>query len=139
MTNGANEICSECGKEIIIEDFDWWYCVRCGEYLHRRCAAPESTPEDGSYLCSDCATKDDPGRKRFSLASGVGITCGKCGHVDEFDAFQRTPVAGALPDRDYQCPKCGFAIRKVCGPGSITPAGQEIPGDITLKPIHPYL
>ena len=39
------------------------------------------------------------------------LTCGKCGHQADMFDFCATPVYGALPPGQYQCPGCGTAFK----------------------------
>lgn len=52
--------------------------------------------------------------KQLSIisASGIGMTCGSCGHFDDMSRFISTPVWGDLPPNQFQCPKCHEAIER---------------------------
>lgn len=44
--------------------------------------------------------------------SFLNITCGKCGHVADFEEWTSRPVAGELPKGQYQCPACKYAFQR---------------------------
>jgi len=70
---------------------------------------------------------------------GIKITCGECGHNDEFDAFTHTEIAGELPKGVYQCPKCRAAIQQKQKPPTVHPSGWVEPGRIDLEPVQSSL
>lgn len=56
------------------------------------------------------------------------LTCGQCGHQDDFEAFGRTTITGELPNGTHQCPKCRKAWRmEVVEPGRWIGADYFIP------------
>lgn len=71
------------------------------------------------------------------------ISCGNCGHVDDFDAFTIRQVSGSLPPGQYQCPACNFAWQvRQAGPGRhyvIEGKHLFIPGKLELKRCAPML
>lgn len=44
------------------------------------------------------------------------VTCGHCGHRDDFDKFTASTISGTLPQGHYQCPACRLAWATVKGP-----------------------
>jgi len=44
--------------------------------------------------------------------SGIKISCGRCGQEADIDEWSRTPISGALPLNEYQCPNCKLAFAK---------------------------
>lgn len=67
------------------------------------------------------------------------ITCGHCGHQDDFDAFTRTPVFGDLPKGVIQCPNCGIATEKRHGTPALLESGFVMPGAVSLVQIDSRL
>lgn len=59
----------------------------------------------------------NPAIRRAVFASGCmcAMTCRTCGHVDTFEAFTETPIAGPTPRDVFQCPACREAVRRVQG------------------------
>ena len=51
-------------------------------------------------------------RQLALMPSGVGFTCGKCGHFDDLDRFASTPILGDLPPGQFQCPACRYAFQR---------------------------
>ena len=73
----------------------------------------------------------------MTTADGYGITmsCGKCGCVDDFDAFCKTTVGGDLLNGSFQCPKCNYAFKKQQSEYRTFRYGSEvcfIPGKVEL-------
>jgi hypothetical protein len=60
--------------------------------------------------------------------SGIGMTCGACGHFDDLSRFVSTPVYGDLPVNQFQCPACKHAFRR-----------QSRQGWIELQPVGAML
>lgn len=48
----------------------------------------------------------------LQMPSGVGMTCGACGHFADLPAFITTPVFGELPRNQFQCPACKHAFTR---------------------------
>jgi hypothetical protein len=71
--------------------------------------------------------------KRAKLL-GMSITCGKCGHDADIEAWTHTPVAGELPPGTYQCPECRVAFQRRHGEPRVFPNGFIIPGPVSLVP-----
>jgi hypothetical protein len=46
------------------------------------------------------------------MPSGIGMTCGKCGHFGDMPEFIATPVYGDLPVGQFQCPACQHAFTR---------------------------
>lgn len=67
--------------------------------------------------------------------SGIGLSCGRCGHFDDISRFTRTPVFGELPRNNYQCPACGWAVERKHGKATVHACGFVEPGDVTLVPV----
>ncbi len=40
------------------------------------------------------------------------IICGDCRGESPVSAWKETEIFGPLPDREFQCPKCGSAFRR---------------------------
>jgi hypothetical protein len=74
-------------------------------------------------------------RLQAMAVSGVGMSCGLCGHFDDMARFTATPVFGALPLRQYQCPECGWAVELKHGPPTVYPSGFVAPGAVILEPV----
>lgn len=67
-------------------------------------------------------------RESWQENHGFGIKC-KCGHNDDIDNFTKTPMGLALPEHQYQCPKCSVSWQlRTIEPDTITEYGQCIPG-----------
>jgi hypothetical protein len=64
------------------------------------------------------------------------VTCGYCGHTDDFDLFTKTPVNGDTAPGTYQCPKCrkAWAMRPQ-GDGKRYSSGLVIPPTVKATPI----
>ena len=60
--------------------------------------------------------------------SGIGMTCGACGHFDDISRFVATPVYGELPVNQFQCPACKHAFQR-----------QSRQGWIELQPVGAML
>ena len=67
--------------------------------------------------------------------TGMGMSCGKCGHFDDLARFTATVVFGVLPRSQFQCPKCGWAIERKAGRPTVYPSGFVAPGAVRLEPI----
>jgi transposase len=68
------------------------------------------------------------------------MSCGKCGHIDDIDAFCSTPIYGELTRGTYQCPACGIAIQlRISGPGTLSPSGLYVPGSVELVEVQSRL
>jgi hypothetical protein len=60
--------------------------------------------------------------------SYITMTCGQCGHQDDFLNFCHTPITGDLPRGTHQCPSCQKAwIMEPQGKGTLHPSGLYIP------------
>jgi hypothetical protein len=60
--------------------------------------------------------------------SYVLLTCGKCRHEDDFDAFCQTPITGQLPPGTHQCPACKTAWKmEATESAKLYPSGLYIP------------
>lgn len=46
------------------------------------------------------------------MPSGVGMTCGACGHFGDLPTFISTPIFGDLPRNQFQCPACRHAFTR---------------------------
>jgi hypothetical protein len=68
-------------------------------------------------------------------ASGVGMSCGRCGHFDDMARFTATAVFGELPRNQFQCPACGWAVERKHGAPTVYPSGFVAPGAVTLAPV----
>jgi hypothetical protein len=68
-------------------------------------------------------------------ASGVGMSCGRCGHFDDMARFTATAVFGELPRNQFQCPACGWAAERKHGAPTVYPSGFVAPGAVTLAPV----
>ena len=56
------------------------------------------------------------------------MTCGACGHEDDYFAFCETEITGPLPPNQYQCPKCRTAWEmRTFEKGQYFPSGLWIP------------
>ena len=49
----------------------------------------------------------------------MGMTCGKCGKFAGMGKWIRLPVSGELPVNEFQCPACGWAVRRVSSGGQV--------------------
>lgn len=67
--------------------------------------------------------------------SGIGISCGGCGHFDDASKFTTTAVFGELPPGQFQCPKCGWAVERRSGKPTVYESGFVAPGPVTLARI----
>lgn len=47
-----------------------------------------------------------------SRSNHWGIQCASCGHVADYDDWMETPINGALPKDQYQCPHCRCAFER---------------------------
>lgn len=68
-------------------------------------------------------------------ASGIGMTCGACGHFDDLAQFTRTAVFGDLPRGHFQCPACGWSVERTQGQPMVHRSGFVEPGAVTLMPL----
>ncbi len=66
--------------------------------------------------------------------SGMGMTCGQCGHFDDISRFTATVVSGELPRNHFQCPVCGWAVERRQERGKVYPSGFVMPGEVALVP-----
>lgn len=67
--------------------------------------------------------------------SGMGMTCGQCGHFDDISRFTATVVSGELPRNHFQCPAgCGWAVVRQQGKATVYPSGFVAPGEVALVP-----
>ena len=87
-------------------------------------------PRQDRVSCIKSVSKQ--GRTPCSGPSGLDMTCGRCGHVADFEEFTRRPVSGELPMGRTQCPKCGLAVERKQGRGRVLPSGFVMPGDVRL-------
>lgn len=71
--------------------------------------------------------------------SSFFITCGYCGHTDDFDNFCRTPINGKLPKNTFQCPRCKRAFHREIGPAKVLSSGFVVPGDVKIVGVQGYL
>lgn len=71
--------------------------------------------------------------------SGMGMTCGRCGHFDDMARFTATAVFGELPRNQFQCPACGWAVERKHGKPTMYPSGFVKPGAVTLEPVEARL
>jgi len=60
------------------------------------------------------------------------ITCGACGHEDDYILFTRTPIFGDLPKDTFQCPACGIAIARRYGDPVVYESGFVAPGKMDV-------
>jgi hypothetical protein len=67
--------------------------------------------------------------------TGIGMSCGKCGHFDDAARFTTTVVFGILPPNQFQCPKCGWAVERKVGEPIVYPSGFVAPGSVSLVPV----
>lgn len=67
--------------------------------------------------------------------SGMGITCGVCGHFNDMARFTTTAVFGELPRNQFKCPACGWAVERKHGKPTVYPSGFVAPGAVTLAPV----
>ena len=74
-------------------------------------------------------------RLQTIAASGVGMSCGACGHFDDMARFTATAVFGELPRNQFQCPACGWAVERKHGTPTVYPSGFVAPGAVTLEPV----
>ena len=74
-------------------------------------------------------------RLRKMDASGMGMSCGACGHFDDMARFTATAVFGELPRNQFQCPACGWAVERRHGNPTVYPSGFVAPGEVTLAPV----
>jgi len=72
-------------------------------------------------------------------ASGMGMSCGQCGHFDDIGRFTATAIFGELPRNQFQCPACGWAIERRHGKPEVCPSGWVMPGSVTLAPVGPRM
>lgn len=68
------------------------------------------------------------------------ITCGSCGFCGDFETFINTPIGGALPRGQFQCPTCNHAWRlQGKGNGTQHRSGLYIPPTIELVTVPTQL
>jgi hypothetical protein len=67
--------------------------------------------------------------------SGIGMSCGGCGHFDDLGRFTSTAVFGELPQNEFQCPRCGWAVERRMGVATVRPSGFVMPGAVALVPV----
>jgi len=67
--------------------------------------------------------------------SYMTITCGKCGHEADAEAWTRRELSGDLPPGEFQCPKCGYSFARRHGPAKVYASGFVMPGPVTLEPV----
>lgn len=72
--------------------------------------------------------------KTDSLDDLFTITCGRCQQSGPLSAWCNTPLMGALPVNEFQCPNCGAAFRRE--PKQEWKPWQKL---ITLTPIQARL
>lgn len=78
-------------------------------------------------------------RLRTMAASGIGMSCGACGHFDDIARFMETAVFGELPRNQFQCPACGLAVERKQSKPKLHPSGFEEPGEVTLETVNARL
>jgi hypothetical protein len=88
------------------------------------------TPEEIEAAQAQMAEARD--RLGKMAASGVGVSCGACGHFDDMARFTATAVFGELPRDQFQCPACGWAVERKHGKPTVYPSGFVAPGAVTL-------
>lgn len=83
------------------------------------------------------AARMDEARARLQkmASSGVGLSCGACGHFDDMARFTATSVFGELPRNQFQCPACGWSVERKHGKPTVYPSGFVAPGEVTLEPV----
>lgn len=67
------------------------------------------------------------------------ITCGCCGHKDDYIHFTRTPVYGDLPKDTFQCPRCHVAISRRYGTPIMYDSGFVAPGKMAIVQVEARL
>ena len=91
------------------------------------------SPEE---LASEAAQMSEARRRLGKMAeSGVGMSCGGCGHFDDLARFTTTTVFGELPRNQFQCPACGWAVERRMGQATVRPSGFVMPGAVALVPV----
>ncbi len=72
--------------------------------------------------------------------SWMNITCGNCGHSEDYNAFTVSSLGIQLPPHNFQCPACGCAWRiEKRGEARITESGLVIPADRECVPTQRFL
>lgn len=59
----------------------------------------------------------------------AAITCGDCGHIEKFSAFE------TAQDK-FKCPKCGVAFEIKRDPPTVLESGFVMPGKIHIEKIY---
>jgi transposase-like protein len=69
------------------------------------------------------------------ISEECALSCPSCGQNSDLFDYKKTRLGIKLPDREFQCPKCGHHFEVVSGgPPTVYPSGLVIPA---LKKIQP--